>query len=39
MAEKILCIIDDRFDERELVYPAYRVKEEGYEIVFAGPEK
>lgn len=39
MAKKILSFIADLYDERELIYPAYRVKEEGYEIVFAGPKK
>ena len=39
MAKKILSYVADLFDERELIYPAYRVKEEGYEIVFAGPTK
>lgn len=39
MEKKILSYIADLYDERELIYPAYRVKEEGYEVVFAGPEK
>lgn len=34
---KILSFVADLFDEKELFYPAIRMKEEGYEVVFAGP--
>ncbi len=36
--KKILSFVADLYDERELFYPAIRLKEEGYEVVFAGPE-
>lgn len=36
--KKILSFVADLYDERELFYPAIRLKEEGYEVDFAGPE-
>lgn len=36
--KKILSYVADLFDEKELFYPAIRMKEEGFEVVFAGPE-
>lgn len=36
--KKILSFVADLFDEKELFYPAIRMKEEGYEVIFAGPE-
>ncbi|PZD93827.1 protease [Paenibacillus sambharensis] len=36
---KVLCLLDDEFEDLELWYPVYRVREEGAEVVFAGPEK
>lgn len=36
--KKILCFVADLFDERELFYPAIRMKEEGFKVDFAGPE-
>lgn len=39
MNKKILVFIADQFDERELIYPAYRVKEEGYDVDFVGLEE
>lgn len=38
MAKKILSFVADLFDERELFYPAIRMKEAGYEVEFAGPK-
>ena len=35
---KILSFVADLFDEKELFYAAIRMKEEGFEVVFAGPE-
>jgi protease I len=36
--KKVLSFVADLFDEKELFYPAIRLKEEGYEVEFAGPE-
>lgn len=36
--KKILSFVADLFDDRELFYPAIRMKEEGYQVDFAGPE-
>ncbi|MCF2942182.1 type 1 glutamine amidotransferase domain-containing protein, partial [Paenibacillus tarimensis] len=36
---KVLCLLDDEFEDLELWYPVYRVREEGAEVIFAGPEK
>lgn len=36
--KKILSYVADLFDEKELFYPAIRMREAGYEVVFAGPE-
>lgn len=38
MPKKILTLVDKLFDERELIYPAIRVKEAGYEVDFVGPK-
>jgi len=35
---KILILIDNRFDEAELLYPRYRMMEEGATVVIAGPK-
>jgi protease I len=37
--KKILCFIAELFDERELFYPVIRMKEAGYQVDIAGPEK
>jgi protease I len=37
--KKVLCLLDDEFEDLELWYPVYRVREEGAEVHFAGPEK
>lgn len=37
--KKILSFIAEMFDDRELFYPAIRMKEEGYRVDFAGPEE
>jgi len=36
---KVLCLLEDEFEDLELWYPVYRVREEGAEAVFAGPER
>ncbi|UVI27874.1 type 1 glutamine amidotransferase domain-containing protein [Paenibacillus spongiae] len=35
----IICLLDDEFEDLELWYPVYRVREEGAVVLFAGPEK
>lgn len=37
--KKIAVLIENLFDERELIYPYYRLLEEGYEVHLVGPEK
>ena len=37
--KKIAILIEDMFDTRELIYPYYRLKEEGFEVDLIGPEK
>ncbi|EXX88108.1 glutamine amidotransferase [Paenibacillus darwinianus] len=35
----VLSFVDDEFEDLELWYPVYRLREEGVNVVFAGPEK
>lgn len=35
----VICLLDDEFEDLELWYPVYRVREEGATVLFAGPEK
>jgi len=37
--KKIAILIEDLFNERELIYPYYRLIEEGYEVHLVGPKK
>ena len=37
--KKIAILIENLFDERELIYPYYRLLEEGYEVHLVGTEK
>ncbi len=37
--KKIAVLIEDSFNEFELIYPYYRLKEAGYDSVLVGPEK
>ncbi|NLN14603.1 MAG: type 1 glutamine amidotransferase [Tissierellia bacterium] len=37
--KKIAILIEDLFDERELIYPYFRMLEEGYQVDLVGPEK
>lgn len=37
--KKIAVLIEDLFDERELIYPYFRLLEEGYEVDLVGTEK
>ncbi|MGM0364993.1 MAG: type 1 glutamine amidotransferase domain-containing protein [Actinomycetota bacterium] len=34
---KVLILIEDLFEDSELIYPYYRMKEEGYEVKIAAP--
>ncbi len=36
--QKILMFIDDIYEDMELIYPKYRLIEEGAEVVVAGPK-
>src|SRR3954454_16093347 len=38
MAKKILILVEDAYEDMELVYPKYRLREAGYEVVVAGPK-
>lgn len=35
----VICLLDDEFEDLELWYPVYRVREEGGTVLFAGPTK
>ncbi|TYP72700.1 type 1 glutamine amidotransferase domain-containing protein [Paenibacillus methanolicus] len=35
----VISLLDDEFEDLELWYPVYRVREEGATVLFAGPEK
>lgn len=37
--KNVICLLDDEFEDLELWYPVYRVREEGASVLFAGPEK
>jgi len=37
--KKIAILIEDLFNERELIYPYYRLLEEGFEVHLVGPKK
>ncbi|TBL78290.1 type 1 glutamine amidotransferase domain-containing protein [Paenibacillus thalictri] len=37
--KRVLCFIDEEFEDLELWYPVYRVREEGAEVVLAGAKK
>lgn len=37
--KKVAILIEDLFDERELIYPFYRLLEEGYEVHLVGTDK
>lgn len=39
LMKKIAVLIEKLFDERELIYPYYRLLEEGYEVHLVGSEK
>jgi len=38
MAKKVLIMIEDGFRDEEVVYPYYRFKEAGYDVIVVGPE-
>lgn len=37
--KKVAILIENLFDERELIYPYYRLQEEGFKVDFIGPKK
>jgi protease I len=37
--KKVVCFVDDEFEDLELWYPVYRAREEGAEVLFAGAER
>lgn len=37
--KKVIALVDDEFEDLELWYPVYRVREEGAEVHLAGLEK
>ncbi|GFN32030.1 type 1 glutamine amidotransferase domain-containing protein [Paenibacillus xylaniclasticus] len=37
--QTVICLLDDEFEDLELWYPVYRVREEGATVLFAGPVK
>ena len=39
MAKKILALVDEKYEDLELLYPVIRLREAGYEVVVAGDEK
>lgn len=39
IGKKIIALVDEEFEDLELWYPIYRVREEGAEVHLVGPEK
>lgn len=37
--KKVVCLVDEEFEDLELWYPIYRAREEGAEVVLAGAKK
>lgn len=37
--KKVIALVDEEFEDLELWYPIYRVREEGAEVHLAGAEK
>ncbi|PWW06158.1 protease I [Paenibacillus cellulosilyticus] len=37
--QTVICLLDDEFEDLELWYPVYRVREEGAKVLYAGPTK
>lgn len=37
--QTVICLLDDEFEDLELWYPVYRVREEGANVLYAGPTK
>lgn len=35
----VICLLDDEFEDLELWYPVYRVREAGATVLYAGPQK
>ncbi|WP_239617253.1 type 1 glutamine amidotransferase domain-containing protein [Cohnella mopanensis] len=39
VVKRVVSLLDDEFEDLELWYPVYRLREEGAEVVYAAPEK
>lgn len=39
MKKKILVLLEDMVEDSEFLYPYYRLKEEGFDVISAGPEQ
>ena len=39
MSKKILVLLEDMVEDSEFLYPYFRLKEEGFEVISAAPEK
>lgn len=39
MAKKVAILVEDMYEDLELWYPYYRLKEEGMDVILVGPEK
>ncbi len=37
--KRVVCLLEEEFEDLELWYPVYRAREEGAEVVYAAPEK
>lgn len=37
--KRVICLLDEEFEDLELWYPVYRAREEGAVVLFAAPEK
>ncbi|GFP36134.1 protease I [Candidatus Hakubella thermalkaliphila] len=37
--KKVVLVIDKNFEDSEAIYPYFRLKEEGVEVIIAGPIK
>lgn len=37
--KRVICLLDDEFEDLELWYPVYRAREEGAEVLYAAPVK
>lgn len=38
MGKKVIALVEENYEDLELLYPVIRLREEGYEVIIAGPE-